>query len=305
MALFSGLSAFPLTPTNSQGKLLPDLLVRHLERIQNAGVNSIGLLGSTGSYAYLSPEERRRTLRIATEYVKGRTPIIVGVGSLRTDEAEELARDALAAGADGLLLAPMSYQKLTEQEVFHHFRAVAAAGRLPLCIYNNPGTTNFTFSPELIARLSRAPNIVAVKMPLPADGDFAGELNRLRSICSDGFAIGYSGDWGAKDALLAGADCWFSVVAGLLPDAAVQLTKAGQADDAAKALELDQAFRSLWDLFKEFGSFRVMYAIAVLLGDEDIKPILPVQPLFADGRERVRAALARLGKTVETPTILL
>lgn len=57
------------------------------------------------------------------------------------NEAEELARDAAEAGADGLLLAPVSYQKLTEEEVYQHFEAVATAGGLPLCIYNNPGTT--------------------------------------------------------------------------------------------------------------------------------------------------------------------
>jgi 4-hydroxy-tetrahydrodipicolinate synthase len=300
MALFSGISAFPLTPTNSKGKLIPELLVRYLERIQNAGVNSIGLLGSTGSYAYLSNEERNQTLRIAVEQVKGKTPVIVGVGAMRTDQAEELAREALVADADGLLLAPISYQKLTDQEVFNHFTAVAAAGHLPLCIYNNPGTTNFIFSHELIARLSQISNIVAVKMPLPADGGFADEIEHLRSICAEGFTIGYSGDWGAKDALLAGADCWFSVVAGLLPEAAIKITKAAQADDSAELLKLNQAFQPLWNLFKEFGSFRVMYAIGALLDPEDLTPILPVQPLSGEASERVKAALSHLTAAVRT-----
>lgn len=155
MALFSGLSAFPLTPTDSHGRLMPDVLVQYLERLSLAGMHSIGLLGSTGSYAYLAPEERKRTVRVAADTLGGRVPLIVGVGALRTDEAQYLASDAAEAGADGLLLAPISYQKLTEDEVYQHFEAVAASGGLPLCIYNNPGTTNFDFSPDLIARLSR------------------------------------------------------------------------------------------------------------------------------------------------------
>lgn len=298
MTLFSGLSAFPLTPTDAGGQLLPDALARHLERIRAAGVDSIGLLGSTGSYAYLTRDERKRTLRVAVECIAGRTPVIVGVGSLRTDEAEDLASDARAAGADGLLLAPVSYQKLTEDEVFRHVARVAAAGGLPLCLYNNPGTTNFAFSPDLIARLSRLPNVAAVKMPLPADGDFSGELGLLRARTEDRFLIGYSGDWGAKDALLAGADCWFSVIAGLLPGPAIRLTRAARSGDAASADRIDQAFRPLWDLFRQFGSFRVMYAIAELLDDERIGPISPVQPLAEEARERVQAALASLDRAL-------
>ena len=80
-------------------------------------------------------------------------PVIVGVGAMRTDEAQSLARDAAAEGAAGLLLAPVSYSPLTEEEIFEHFLAVASASDLPLCIYSNPSTTNFTFRPELVARL--------------------------------------------------------------------------------------------------------------------------------------------------------
>lgn len=294
MTLFTGLSAFPLTPTDDSGKLKPELLQRFLERIVAAGVDSIGLLGSTGGYAYLSVEERERTLRAAVESVAGRTPLIVGIGALTTDVAEELAQGARKAGADGLLLAPMSYQPLTEEEVFHHFETVAAAGELPLCIYNNPGTTKFTFSLDLIARLAKLPNVTAVKMPLPADGDYGGEMQRLRAMTPEGFAIGYSGDWGARDALLAGATCWYSVIAGLLPELALALTRAAQAGNATEAERIDVAFAPLWALFREFGSFRVMFAIAEILGVAPITPPRPILTLQPADRERVETALRPL-----------
>ncbi|MDR6953606.1 4-hydroxy-tetrahydrodipicolinate synthase [Ancylobacter sp. 3268] len=294
MQLFRGLSGFSLTPTDAEGQVQADLLGRLVQRIQAAGVDSLGLLGSTGGYAYLTLAERQRAVRVAVEAVGGHLPIIVGVGALRTDEALALARDARKAGADGLLLAPVSYTPLTQEEAFQHIAAVAEAGELPLCIYNNPGTTKFIFGEDLIARLTRVPNIAAIKMPLPADGDFAGELARLRARTPDGFAIGYSGDWGAADALLAGGDAWYSVVAGLLPVPALKLLRAAQAGEAAEVRRLDAAFQPLWQLFREFGSFRVMYVIAELLGLGRLEPPRPILPLSGEVRPRVEAALQGL-----------
>lgn len=294
MTLFSGLSAFPLTPVDAQWHVQPDLLAHHLNRIRRAGVDSIGLLGSTGGYAYLTRKQRKDILRVAVAALGGRVPLIVGVGALRTDHAEDLARDAAEAGADGLLLAPMSYQKLTEDEVYRHFKAVAAAGGLPLCIYNNPGTTNFTFSHALIARLAQLPWVAAVKMPLPADGDFVAEIAALRAGVPEGFAIGYSGDWGAREAMLAGADGWFSVIAGLLPEPALALARAAGAGDAALAARIDAGFAGFWDLFRQFGSYRVMFALANLLDGGALAPLPPLLPLAPPVLDAVRAAREHL-----------
>lgn len=294
MTLFRGLSAFPLTPTDAAGHVQVEALGRVLERIVAARVGSVGLLGSTGAYAYLTRPERRRAVEAAVDCLRGRTPLVVGVGALRTDEAVALARDAEKAGADGLLLAPMSYQPLTEGEVYRLVLDVAEATGLPLCLYNNPGTTRFTFSPTLIAELAQVPGVAAVKMPLPADGDFAGEIARLRGMVPPGFVIGHSGDWGAADALLAGSDAWFSVVAGLLPEPALRLTRAAQAGDAEEARRIDAAFQPLWSLFRQFGSFRVMYALADALGLGRWEPPRPVLPLGPEVRARLDEALDRI-----------
>ncbi|EXL03391.1 dihydrodipicolinate synthase family protein [Aquamicrobium defluvii] len=294
MGSFDGLSAFPPTPADAAGRLQEKLLAALIGRIAATQADSIGLLGSTGGYAYLSRAERQRAVRVAVECLGGKRPLFVGVGALRTDEAQALAADAREAGADGLLLAPMSYTPLMEEEVFQHMVAVAEAGSLPLCIYNNPGTTKFTFSEDLIVRLSKVPNIVAVKMPLPPDGDFAGELARLRARLPEGFAIGYSGDWGAADALLAGCDAWYSVVAGLLPEPALRLARAARAQDEAEVRRIDARFQPLWTLFREFGSFRVMYALADILGLFSLAPPRPILPLPGEARGRVEAALQAL-----------
>lgn len=294
VSIFSGLSAFSITPTDAAGRVDTTALARLLERIRSAGADSIGLLGSTGGYAFLSRDERRRAVDVAMESIGGKIPVIVGVGALRTDEAEALARDAQAAGADGLLLAPMSYTPLTEEEVYQHMASVAAAGGLPLCIYNNPGTTRFVFSDSLVARLAKVPGIAAIKMPLPADSDVSAELARLRAVTPADFSIGYSGDWGGAESLLSGGDAWYSVVAGLLPAEALALTRAAMAGDREEAERLDQAFQPLWSLFKEVGSFRVMYAIADLLGLCRVAPPRPILPLCPVDVLRVEAALETL-----------
>lgn len=288
MTLFSGLSAFPITPMTLDGEVLVTDLSRLVHRIEAGGADSIGLLGSTGTYMFMSREQRRRAVAVAVGTATS-IPVIAGVGAMRTDEARSLARDAATEGAAGLLLAPVSYTPLTEDEVFEHFLAVASASDLPLCIYSNPGTTNFTFRPEFVGRLATIATVAAIKLPLPSTGDIAADLAAFRQA-APGLAIGYSGDWGCKDALLAGADCWFSVAGGLFPERAAALTAAAMKGDHAEADRHDSAFAGLWGLFKANGSLRVMYAAANMLGLTDAQPPRPL--LGADEGLRTRLASA-------------
>ncbi|WP_040489264.1 dihydrodipicolinate synthase family protein [Fulvimarina pelagi] len=289
---FCGLSAFPITPADSEGRVDTELLARLVERICISGAASIGLLGSTGTYAYLSRAERRRAVAATAECVAGRLPIIVGVGAMRTDEAQALARDAEASGADALLMAPVSYTPLTDDEVYWHYRTVAGSTGLEFCIYDNPSTTHFSFGYDLLERLSKVEQIAAVKRPPPADGDFAGEIATLKT--RTGFAIGYSADWTMRPALLAGADAFYSVIAGMIPELAVRLAKAARMGHEEEALRLDSACGPLWELFKAFGSLRVMYALLELLELGRAELPRPLLPLGMTERQRIEKALETL-----------
>ncbi len=295
-SIFRGLSAFPLTPANPDGVVDTDSFAVMIDRLVAAGVDSIAVLGSTGTYAYLDRSERSRALACAVETVAGRVPLIAGIGAMRTSWVRELARDAERLGADGLLLAPVSYAPLTQDEVFALFDTTAAATGLPICIYNNPSTTHFSFSLELVSRLSRLPSIAAIKMPLPADGDLTGEIEGLRSSCREGLIVGYSGDWGAAQALLAGADAWYSVVAGLLPVPALRLTRAALSGDREATTAADADLGPLWELFRAHGSLRVMYLIAEQLGLRSGQPPLPVQPLDGSLRFSIAEAMEAVGR---------
>jgi 4-hydroxy-tetrahydrodipicolinate synthase len=292
--MFRGLSAFPLTPADPHGRVDTEGLARLVQCLAAAKVDSVGLLGSTGTYAYLTRAERQRAIEAATGCLDGQVPLIVGVGAMRTDDAQDLARDAAAAGADGLLLAPVSYTPLTDEEVFQHFTAVAGATALPLCIYNNPATTHFTFSDDLLARLAEVSGITAVKNPAPPPAEAQARHQALRAKVPDSFAIGYSGDWRAAGAILAGGEAWYSVVGGLLPVPSLQLLRAAQAGDAAAVARWDARFQGLWTLFQELSSLRVMYAAADILGLSRAAPPRPILPLPSAAYARVAAALERL-----------
>jgi 4-hydroxy-tetrahydrodipicolinate synthase len=293
-AMFRGLSAFPITPADPHGHVDTDALVGLVQRLAAAKVDSIGLLGSTGTYAYLTRAERRRAVEAAAGCLDGRVPLIVGVGALRTDDAQDLARDAKAAGAAGLLLAPVSYAPLTEEEVFQHFVAVARSTDLPLCIYNNPATTHFTFSDALLERLAQVPGIAAVKNPAPPAAETRPRHEALRARIPGSFAIGYSGDPRAADAVLAGGEAWYSVIGGLLPVPALELLRASQAGDEAGVVRWNARFQPLWDLFEELSSLRVVYAAADILGVCRMEPPRPILPLPPAARQRVAAALELL-----------
>ena len=283
---FQGLSAFPLTPMDADGCVDAATLRGLLGRLSEATVDSIGLLGSTGSYPYLDRAQRRRAIEAAVEAVGGKIPLLVGIGALRTDEAVHFGQDAKAAGADAVLLAPMSYTPLTDDEVFTHFETVAKAVGLPLCVYNNPSTTHFNFGADLVARLSRLDHIAAVKNP--AAGVAKADVDELRARTTSGFSLGYSGDAAIVPAMLAGGDAWYSVIGGLFPVAAMKLMTAVRAGDAVEAQRLDAHLRPLWALFAEFGGgLRVMYAAAKHLGLCHRDPPRPILPLAGDAARRV------------------
>jgi len=289
--MFKGLSAFPITPADETGRVNAGNVAALVDRLVSAKIASIGLLGSTGTYMFLDRQERQRAVEVAVDTVAGKLPVIASVGAIRTDDAAELARDAEQAGADGLLLAPVSYTPLTEEEVFHHFVTVAGATDLPLCIYNNPGTTNFVFSHELIVRLSQHPNINGIKSPLSAD--MHAQITALRAEVPADFAIGYSGDWGMADAMQSGADGFFTAVGGLLVREVKQLFDAAQTGNNEEARAADVPFAPFWDLCKAHGSLRVIYAAAGLMKLTPHQLPAPLRPI--DDLDQVRSALQTLG----------
>ncbi|WP_243788030.1 dihydrodipicolinate synthase family protein [Saccharopolyspora gloriosae] len=293
--MFTGLSAFPLTPGTDAG-IDEAAFARLVRRAAEAGVDSIGALGSTGGYAYLSRDERARAADIAVAN-SGGVPVIVGIGALRTRDVLSAAEDAQRAGVAGVLLAPMTYQPLTDDDVFGLYEEVSANLSVPLCVYDNPGTTRFTFSDELHGRIAELPKVASIKIPgVPSEPDeAAARVARLRDATGGAVTIGVSGDAMAATGLIAGCDAWYSVIAGILPQHCAVITRAALAGDADTARALSRQWQPLWDLFARHGSLRVVSAAAEHLGLA-AHPNLPrpIRGLGGESHAEVGDVLARL-----------
>ncbi len=300
--MFTGLSAFPLTPLRDDtfdGPAYAGLI----ERLVTAGVDSITALGSTGSYMYLDRDERRQVARSAVEHA-GTVPVIVGIGALRTSQVLALAEDAQEAGASAVLLAPVTYQPLTPDDVFGLFEDVTSNLSVPLVVYDNPGTTHVTFTDDLYASIARLPQVASIKIPgVPAVPALAAaRVQAIRAAVPAGVTIGVSGDSSAAAGLNAGCDAWYSVIGGTLPDLALAITRTAQNGDSSDSQRLSARLEPLWALFAELGgSYRVVAAIAEHLGlvGPDCLP-RPIRGLDAAARARVETVLTELQISAET-----
>lgn len=297
MSNVTGLSAFPLTPLH-EDTVDEAAFIRILKRLTTAGVDSITALGSTGSYAYLTGDERARVARLAVEHANG-IPVFVGVGDLRTSSVLGHVDAAERAGASGVLLAPMTYQPLTETDVFELFHTVTEHTQLPVVVYDNPGTTHFTFTTELYARIAELPGIASVKIPgVPDDSAAAtAHIDAIRAAIPDHVTIGVSGDASGARGLIAGCDAWYSVIGGTLPGPAVRITRAALGGHPDEASAESARLAPLWELFAEFGgSLRVVAAIAEHLDLASAQCLpLPIIGLTSEQRHRVAGVADELG----------
>ena len=141
-------------------------------------------------------------------------------------QVQQLADDAQHAGAAAVLLAPMTYQTLTNDDVYTLYEDVTKGLSVPLIVYDNPGTTHFTFTDELYAAVATLPNVSSIKIPgvsLGAD-ELRVRIADLRRILPPHVTIGVSGDAYGAAGLNAGCDAWYSVIAGTLPQHPLAIT---------------------------------------------------------------------------------
>ena len=293
--MFANVCAFPFVPFQ-QGAVDEAAYVRILQRLAQAEVPYVCALGSTGNYAYMNLVERMRIAQCTREHLP-QAKLMVGISSLRVADVLALADHALHLGADALLLAPMSYQPLSGEEMLRLYRIVHDATTLPICVYDNPGTTHYTFTPEQYAQLAQLPRIRGVKIPRVSE-DMAQakqQVQALKTQLPPNFSVGISGDWWSTAGLVAGCDVWYSVLAGAFPRTAMEIGNAVAQGHHAEALALSARLQPLWALFQRYGSLRVIATALVLQGvaAEGCLPA-PLLELQGNDREHLRELLTAL-----------
>lgn len=291
--MFTGLSAFPLTPVSAD-KIDERGFIRLLERLTEAEVDSIGVLGSTGCYAYLSMEQRKKVTALACSHAS-HIPVMACVGAMSTHDVLQLAEDAQTVGASALLMPVLRYQPLRDDEIFGLFETLTQNSDLPVCIYDNPRTTSSSFSDDLLASLGRLTGIASIKIPGLgiSTQQLTARIEHLRKLLPTSMTIGISGDERGVAGLQAGCDLWYSALAGLFPHAAKQLTAAVATGEPACGTFLEP----VWGLFRRYGgSVRVLAAAAGILGitQTDCLP-RPLRPLVRDEIEKVSRVIKLLG----------
>lgn len=291
--MLAGLSAFPLTPMN-ESQIDESGYIRLITRLADSKVDSIGALGSTGNYAYLNRTERAQVAKLTVEHAAD-VPVIVGIGALRVKDILLLAEDAQHAGASAVLLAPVSYQTLSDQEVFGLYKTVNDALSVPLCVYDNPRTTHFTFHDGLLAEIAQLSNVRSIKIPaVSLDLEAAKQrIAALKSMIPAHVSLGVSGDFSAAVGLSAGCDTWYSVIGGLFPKTALAITRAAQDGNVEQAVYLSQRLEGLWSLFTECGGgLRVIATAAELLGLAESPCLpLPLKTLSGVHRDQLKRLL--------------
>ncbi len=232
--VFKGIIAYPITPFDKEEKVDIVLFKKLVERLVAAGSHAIAPLGSTGVLPYLSDEEKEAVTEATIDQVSGRVPTLVGVSNLTTEKTIYHARFAEKAGAAAVMIIPMSYWKLSDDEIFRHYDAVASKISIPIMAYNNPATSGVDMSTGLLKRLLEIPNVTMIK---ESTGDIQ-RMHTLKKELGEEVAFYNGSNPLALAAFAAGADGWCTAATNLIPELNIMLYDAVQANDWEKARQL-------------------------------------------------------------------
>lgn len=240
-----------ITPFDARGEIDFDGLGELVERLVGAGVHGLISGGSTGENYAETVDERLKIARFIVERVKGRIPVFVGTGAMRTPDSIALATGAREMGADGILLGTPPYSVPTERENALNALAIDRAADLPIILYNYPGRMGVEMGREFLDRVGRSRNVIGIK-------ESSGDINRLHLLARDYPHIQMS--CGMDDQALEffawGARSWICGGSNFLPEEHLYLyeTCAVQGD-FAKGRRIMSAMLPLMRVLEQGGKF--------------------------------------------------
>ena len=228
---FAGLSVAIVTPFKD-GKLDIERLKEQVEFQIESGTNCLVPCGTTGESPTLSHPEHERVISETIQIAAGRIKVMAGTGSNSTDEAISLTQWAAKEGADATLQVAPYYNKPTQEGLYQHYKSIAEAIEIPICVYNIPGRTGKNIEPETIARIAEFDNVTMVK-------EATGSLDQASQILALTDLTVLSGDDSLTLPLLSiGAEGVVSVVGNMIPCDMIALVKAFMSGDTLEAQRL-------------------------------------------------------------------
>lgn len=286
---FAGLSVALTTPF-IDGQVDEKTLAEQVEFQVAAGTTCVCPVGTTGESPTLTHEEHERVISVVVEAAAGRIKVMAGTGSNSTAEALRLTRWAAGAGANAALVVAPYYNKPNQQGMYEHFKQLAEAVDIPICVYNIPGRTAKNIEPETIVRLAELENITMVK-------EATGSMDQASHILAETDLTVLSGDDSMTLPLLAvGGRGVVSVVGNIVPKDMIALVQTFDSGDIAGALAWH---KKLFPLCRDLLSLDTnpipIKAAMKLLGRDTGELRMPMVALSADGETALRSTLAGYG----------
>jgi 4-hydroxy-tetrahydrodipicolinate synthase len=281
LSILSGTGVALVTPFNADMSIDERALARVIEHVINGGVEYVVTLGTTGETPTLSREEKVRIARFTIETVNQRVPVVIGAGGSDTREVireiEKLPTDHAVA----ILSASPYYSKPSQEGLYQHYKAIAAASPKPVLLYNVPGRTARNIDPSTILRLAQLHNIAGIK---EAGGDMAQCALILRDRPDD-FLIVSGDDALAFPQIAMGMDGVISVAANSYPQAFSNMVRAALQGDLKKAKKINDGLIEGYELlFAENNPAGVKAALAELgLIENELRlPLVPLSKPYHD-----------------------
>jgi 4-hydroxy-tetrahydrodipicolinate synthase len=282
MAVYEGVHVALLTAFGAGGALDHGRTAALACDLIDRGIHGIVVNGSTGEFASLTTDERREILDTVLAAADGRVPVTAQIGAMTTAETVENAEHALKAGAiAGMVVCPY-YEAIDDREIEAHYRDVARVG-LPIMIYNNPGATGWSMSPDLIRRLAEIHGVDYLKDTTPD----ATRIFRIRSLVGDRLELLSGQDSLTIATFLAGgtqATVWGAPNA--VPEACLRLWELTVAlPDPAAARKLWADLFPVLDFFESHGYTQAVRAATNLRGQpvgDGRAPVLAPEPSDID-----------------------
>ena len=286
--LFKGIIPALITPMTAVEDVDEAGLRTLIERLIEAGVNALFVLGTNGEFIALNEAEKLRIAKIAVDQARSRVPVIAGTGAYATRDVIDLNSKMLDVGVDAVSVITPYFNGATQQELFTHYERIAQATTLPVMLYTIPAKAGVTLTIDTVRRLSEIPNIRGIK---DSGGDFD-RLLQLINLRRDDFAVFTGTDSMILWSLIAGGDGAVAATTNAVPGVVTSIWKHFQAGDIAAARKAQESLRALRDAFALGTMPVVLKTAAEMLGMPAGPARSPAQPLDAGARARLEQALA-------------